>query len=221
MVCSPGTVPLILCFGDSLTAGYQSPAIGCPEIRETPYGSFLQALTGPRARIAVSGVCGELTAEMVLRFHRDVVAPAPGFVVILGGTNDLGWDRGPVEIMRNLLTMYEMALGAGIQPVAVTVPSIRVDLPRGGGEEEGRRWVTDHIERRAQLNRLIDDYGAKQGVAVVDLFAATAEPDTRMLAAAFSNDGLHLTTKGYRLLARLLYDQVFAPKLGQAEAPRR
>jgi lysophospholipase L1-like esterase len=30
------------------------------------------------------------------------------------------------------------------------------------------------------------------------------------LAAPYSNDGLHLTTAAYRLLARLLYDRVFA-----------
>jgi lysophospholipase L1-like esterase len=30
------------------------------------------------------------------------------------------------------------------------------------------------------------------------------------LSVPYSNDGLHLTTAGYRLLARLLYEQVFA-----------
>ena len=32
----------IICFGDSLTAGYQSPTHDIPYIRETPYGAFLQ-----------------------------------------------------------------------------------------------------------------------------------------------------------------------------------
>jgi lysophospholipase L1-like esterase len=30
---------------------------------------------------------------------------------------------------------------------------------------------------------------------------ATAEPQTSQLAATYSNDGIHLTTAGYRLLA--------------------
>jgi len=43
----------------------------------------------------------------------------------------------------------------------------------------------------------------------VDLFTATAESGSQRLAAPHSNDGLHLTTAGYELLARLLYEQVF------------
>jgi lysophospholipase L1-like esterase len=45
----------------------------------------------------------------------------------------------------------------------------------------------------------------------VDLFTATAEPEKLRLAERYSNDGLHLTTEGYRLLAELLYRQVFKP----------
>ena len=44
-----------------------------------------------------------------------------------------------------------------------------------------------------------------------DLFAATAEPETQQLAARYSNDGLHLTTAGYRLVAERLYQEVFCP----------
>src|SRR5919199_1487125 len=100
-----GGLSLIICFGVSLTAGYQSPTPGQPFVRETPYGGFLQELLGSRAQVAVSGICGELTGEMVLRFRRDVLQHAPGYVVILGGTNDLGRSARPEEIMRNLLKM--------------------------------------------------------------------------------------------------------------------
>ena len=208
--------PLIICFGDSLTAGYQSPGSGLPEGYDTPYGSFLQDMLGPRARVAISGICGELTGEMAMRFRQDVLVHGPSFVVVLGGTNDLGLNARPAEVMRNLLKMYESALGSGVQPVPVTVPSIRVEGLEGEGEGEGQRWVRDHIERRLTLNGLITDYCVKRGVACVDLFTATAEPGTRLLAAPYSNDGLHLTTHGYRLMATLLYEEIFAPKFTQA-----
>ncbi|MBI3604044.1 MAG: hypothetical protein HY205_06305 [Nitrospirae bacterium] len=207
---------MIICFGDSLTAGYQSPTSDFPAFRETPYGAMLQEELGPKARVAISGVCGELTGEMVLRFRRDVLAHAPAAVVVLGGTNDLGWNAAPAEIMRNLLKMYERALAAGIRPVAVTVPSIRhredvSPAPTGSAiDAEVRRWLDEHIARRQELNELIIDYCARRPVACVDLFAATAEPETLRLAEPYSNDGLHLTTEGYRLLADLLYRQVFA-----------
>jgi len=188
-------LPLIVCFGDSLTAGFQSPTPDCPDFLETPYGKFLGERLRDRARIQVSGVCGELTRDMIRRFERDVLCHKPAWTVILGGTNDLGWDILPSEIMRNLAAMYEQAMAAGIRVATVTVPSIR--------------GLDDHIPRRLELNRLIADYCAGKRLPCVDLFTATAEPGTQRLAEPYSNDGLHLTTAGYELLAQLLYEQVF------------
>jgi len=190
-----GPLPLIICFGDSLTAGFQSPTAECPDYQEMPYGRFLAERLGDRARVQISGVCGELTAEMVERFASDVVRHRPAWVVLLGGTNDLGWNLQPAEIIRNLTAMYEQAAKAGIRVAASTVPSIR--------------GCDDHIVRRHDLNALIADACAHWSLPCIDLFTATAEPDTHRLAAPYSNDGLHLTTAGYDLLARLLYEQVF------------
>jgi len=201
----------IVCFGDSLTAGFQSPTADNPHGIETPYGRFLQELTGPAVRVSVSGICGELTGEMTKRFRLAVLAHQPTHVVILGGTNDLGWNALPEDIMRNLLKMYELAAAAGIEPVPVTVPSIRVgdDLR----SEEGCRWFAAHLDRRHQLNTLILRYAESKRLVAFDLFAATAEPETQQLAARYSNDGLHLTTAGYRLVAERLYQEVFAAAL--------
>jgi lysophospholipase L1-like esterase len=197
----------IVCFGDSLTAGFQSPTPEDPLGRETPYGRFLQEWLGPTIEVQVSGICGELTGEMVMRFRQDVLEHQPTHVVLLGGTNDLGWNARPDDIMRNLLKMYELARAATIVPVPVTVPSVRVEV-RGGGPD-AQAWLAQHLERRRVLNGLIGDYAVSKQLAWVDLFTATADPETQQLAAPYSNDGLHLTTAGYRLLARLLYDAVF------------
>ena len=143
-----------------------------------------------------------------MRFRRDVLQHRPSHVVILGGTNDLGWNAEPADIMKNLVKMYELARASQTTPVPVTVPPIRVDV--AGEGPDAAAFIGRHLERRAELNGLITDYALSKGLAWIDLFSATAEPETRLLAAQFSNDGLHLTTAGYRLLARLLYDQVFA-----------
>lgn len=201
----------IVCFGDSLTAGFQSPTADNPQGTETPYGRFLQELTGPSVRVSVSGICGELTGEMALRFRSAVLVHQPTYVVILGGTNDLGWNAAPEDIMRNLLKMYELAAAAGITPVPVTVPSIR------GGDDlrsaEGRDWFAEHLDRRLQLNELVLRYAESKRLAAFDLFSATVEPATQQLAARYSNDGLHLSTAGYRLVAERLYQDVFAAPL--------
>jgi acyl-CoA thioesterase I len=204
---------VIICFGDSLTAGFQSPTPESPAGRETPYGRFLQEWLGSSTDVRVSGICGELTGEMAMRFRRDVLDHRPDHVVVLGGTNDLGWYARPDDIMRNLIKMYELARASAIVPVPVTVPSVRVEI--GGGGPEAEAWLTQHIERRRVLNGLIRDYAVSKHLPWVDLFTATADLETHQLAAPYSNDGLHLTTAGYRLLARLLYDQVFAKAVAE------
>lgn len=197
----------IICFGDSLTAGFQSPTPECPAGQETPYGLFLQERLGPGADVRISGICGELTSEMAMRFRHDVLQHRPGHVVVLGGTNDLGWNARPDDVIKNLIKMYELARAAEIIPVPVTVPSVRVDVIGGGPDAEA--WLEQHLARRRTLNGLIADYAASKNLVYVDLFTATADAETGQLAAPYSNDGLHLTTAGYRLLAALLFDQVF------------
>ena len=210
--------PLILCFGDSLTAGYQTPSPAHPHAEDQPYGQVLQERVGQRARVEISGVCGEVTGEMVLRFRSAVLDRRPQTVIILGGTNDLGWNAEPAEIMRNLTKMYELARAASIVPVPVTVPSIRVDL--GHDNPEAASWLAAHIHRRQRLNALIADYAGRKGLPYFDLFTATAEPESLLLAEPYSNDGLHLTTSGYHLFGRLLYEQLFfsAPAAPRATA---
>lgn len=207
---------LLICFGDSLTAGFQSPTRENPVGEETPYGHFLQEKLGGTVQVRVSGICGELTGEMVMRFRRDVLDHKPGYVPILGGTNDLGWNASPMEIMRNLVKMYEQALAAGGIPIPITVPSIRVEDAQCS--REGQEWLADHIARRGRLNTLIQEYAASKNIACVDLFAATADPDSRQLAEVYSNDGIHLTTAGYRLLAEQVA-QVVKPLLSRGVRP--
>lgn len=211
--------PLIVCFGDSLTAGYQTPRPAHPHGEETPYGQVLQERLGGRARVEISGICGEVTGEMLLRFRTAVLNRHPQTVIILGGTNDLGWNADPAEIMRNLTKMYELARAASILPVPVTVPSIRVEVGRDNPDDAS--WLAEHIQRRQRLNGLIADYAGRKGLAYFDLFTATAEPDSLLLAEPYSNDGLHLTTSGYHLFGRLLYEQLFsAPTVSHPTVPR-
>jgi acyl-CoA thioesterase-1 len=208
--------PLIICFGDSLTAGFQSPTGDNPTGRETPYGQFLQSVLGSGATVRTSGICGELTSEMVMRYRRDVLDHQPGYVPILGGTNDLGWNASPLEIMRNLAAMYEQTLAMGSVPIPVTVPSIRVE--DASGSREGLEWIADHLARRSQLNKLIQEYAGSNGLACVDLFAATVDPQSGQLAKPYSNDGIHLTTAGYRLFAEQVA-HILKLLLGQNRQP--
>ncbi|MBX3327552.1 MAG: GDSL-type esterase/lipase family protein [Nitrospira sp.] len=204
--------PLVICFGDSLTAGFQSPTRENPSGRDTPYGQFLPSYLDAAVEIRISGICGELTGEMVARFRRDVLEHRPNYVPILGGTNDLGWNASPQDIIVNLITMYDQVLAMGSLPIPVTVPSIRVE---GAAESrEGRAWVAEHLARRSQLNKLIQEYADTKCIACVDLFTATVDARNGQLAESYSNDGIHLTTAGYRMFAERVAI-ILKPRLAQ------
>jgi len=164
-----------------------------------PYTAFLKRMTGKMQEVRSGnleieflnrGIVGELTEDMADRFDRDVLGTRPDAVIILGGSNDLGWGLEPKTIAGNLLQMTDGALSQGIQPVACTVPSVR-------GFDEG-------IRPRLQLNGLIKKQSQDRGVVCVDLFSATSDSVGRLMED-YSNDGLHLSASGYEAMADALF----------------
>jgi lysophospholipase L1-like esterase len=178
----------ITTFGDSLTVGYQSP------YQPTPYASFLLPLLPEDTTIAIAGVSGETTSDMLFRFDRDVLKNPPDLVIILGGTNDLGWGIPIGQILKNLSQMYHQALAAKVIPMACTLPSIL------GADE--------FIPPRIDLNQKIEQEAEALHIPSVDFFKATADPDGRLLEA-YSSDGLHLNSRGYEKMAQVVYETNF------------
>lgn len=210
---TPDSSLVIVCFGDSLTAGYQvNGPTGMPE-PDAPYGYFLQQWLGNRGKVSVSGICGELTQDMVTRFPRDVVTSKPHYAVILGGTNDLGWDISPEIIHQNLIKMYRMALDAGIQPIGVTVPSL---CPEQAGDSFSLTpssipsWIQEHVDRRIVLNCALRESCHSLNIRCVDLFRETSEGPFQLLMKSYSSDGLHLNTEGYKQFARIVWREIFS-----------
>jgi len=192
---------LIIAFGDSLTVGYQSPTDDEELPQPVPYTNFLgkkveellhKRSAGFRVELLNRGIVGELTDDMVDRFGRDVLGPLPDAVIILGGSNDLGWGMEPPSVAENLAGMYDEALKNRIRPVACTVPSVR-------GYDEG-------VQPRLRLNELIKRHSGALGIACVDLFTATADSAGR-LRGEYSNDGLHLSPLGYETLAEAIFSE--------------
>ena len=208
-----------------MTLGYQSPTFRAPFVENTPYGTYLQEWLGKKGVVLVQGVCGETTQDMRLRFQENVLDYRPQVAIILGGTNDLGLGLSPATVMANLSFFYEQALVHGVLPVAVTVPSLR-DVVGQDQNDEGKEcqvlplitpMVMHAIASREILNRLIKDLSREQQIPVVDWFAETCEVDTQALAPEYSNDGLHLNTRGYKKLAELVWKQVLEDLLKKEE----
>jgi len=192
---------LIVAFGDSLTVGYQSATHDDEFPRPVPYTTSLSREVGEmlrkgtvalRVEILNRGIVGELTEDMVNRFGYDVLGPRPDAVIILGGSNDLGWGMEPSSVAENLAGMYDEALQNRICPIACTVPSVR-------GYDEG-------IQPRLRLNGLIKKRSETLGIKCVDLFTATGDSAGR-LRERYSNDGLHLSPLGYEAMAEAIFSQ--------------
>ncbi len=212
----------LICFGDSLTAGYQSVGIGGQVSADTPYGVFLQTWLGSSGTVTVTGICGEMTKDMIDRFARDVVCHHPTTVVILGGTNDLGCGFTPSSILENLKNLYQQAQDSGIQAVGVTVPSLCASdevlmISREMSEvvnQDIPPWIQSHIDHRRTLNRMIQETCTTMEMECVDLFSGTSEGPQGLLAPVYSNDGLHLSTLGYERFAELVWQVLFEKRLG-------
>jgi len=196
----------VVALGDSLTVGFQSFGLFGNTEMSTPYTDFLLGHVRrdfPASSLSVEiinrGVVGELSEQILARFDSDVIRLSPRVVIILGGSNDLGWGIAPQEVFSNLREMYELSLRNEILPIACTVPSIL-------GFDAG-------IPSRITLNKLIQEHCRKSEIRCVDLFTATADLATGRLDSRYSADGLHLSTDGYRKMGDTVYEEGLRPIL--------
>ncbi|MFH0748824.1 MAG: GDSL-type esterase/lipase family protein [Candidatus Bathyarchaeota archaeon] len=184
----------IVAFGDSLTVGYRShgkPIPYCKVLESMVSKMLSQAEMELHFRIFNRGINGDLTKNMLSRFQRDVVGLKPTYVIILGGSNDLGWNLSVKFIFSNLKKMFEEALKNSIEPIACSVPSIL--------------GFDELIPPRQELNQMIEHYCHQAHLFFVDLFAVTADPVTQRLREEYSDDGLHLTERGYLIVAEAIF----------------
>jgi acyl-CoA thioesterase I len=199
----------IVALGDSLTVGESEfelsdsgQATSYPKYLETLVENHLRTLRSDvKVNVLNRGINGDLTSGMLERFSRDVVDEKANYVIILGGTNDLGWGFDPTMIAHNLTTMYGAALNAGIVSVACSVPSIL--------------GFDELIPPRLKLNRMIRTEAEQRSIPFVDFFTATADSQTNRLSEDYSADGLHLTTKGYQQMGKCLFDKWLRAVLDQ------
>ena len=196
---------LVVAFGNSLTAGYQSPTSGSPLPKMTPYTDYLKKMIDTALEkinklkllnviFYNKGISGELTGDMLRRLDSDVLSIKPSYAAILGGSNDIGWSIEIEEIMDNLTQMYDDSSSAGIEVIACTSIIGPETL----------------IKPRLKLNELIKDYSFDNEIVCVDLFTSTVIPGTNKLDKKYSSDGLHLNTAGYIKMAETIFEQAFS-----------
>lgn len=143
------------------------------------------------------GVSGDTSDEVVKRLQ-SVIDLRPDAVIMLAGTNDLGWRRSDEYIVRNLETIL-CDLRKNLPDARILIHSV---TPR-------EREYADTIR---SVNRHLWQFAPTQKAAYLDLWPALAEPDGE-ISPKYSEDRLRLNEAGYEAWLRELrpaIDELFA-----------
>jgi lysophospholipase L1-like esterase len=144
------------------------------------------------------GIDGQTTPEMLVRFRQDVIDLHPKVVVVLAGTNDIAGVTGPTlneDIEANYASMAELTRAHRIRIVFASV--LPVHNYTHDAEESFALRPRDRI---LALNKWLRDYCAKNRLVYLDYFGALVD-ERGMLKRALSDDGLHPTDAGYKIMA--------------------
>ena len=142
------------------------------------------------------GIGGQTTPQMLVRFRADVVALHPRVVVILAGTNDIAGNTGPstLEMIEdNLASMSEIAMANGIRVVLSSILPV-FDYPWRPGLTPAPKIMA--------VNAWMKAYAARVGATYLDYHTAMAD-ERQGLPKSLSNDGVHPTEAGYKVMAPL------------------
>lgn len=143
------------------------------------------------------GISGQTTPQMLGRFRQDVIALKPKVVVIMGGTNDIAGNTGPMTLEQtedNLASMAELAAAHQIRVVLCSVTPA-FDYPWQPGLLPAPKILT--------LNAWIKHYAAENGFVYVDYHSAMKDSRDGT-PSNLSHDGVHPLPAGYALMAPLV-----------------
>ena len=143
------------------------------------------------------GKSGQVTAQMLERFERDVIASAPQTVVFCGGTNDIAQNKGYVsnkQIVKNIKQMVRSAEKAGIEVVLCTLlPAARYPW----------RKEIEPVESIRDVNRRIARLAKCRNRKLIDFYTPFAAADGS-LPEKYSKDGVHPNSECYTIMESIL-----------------
>ena len=115
----------IICFGDSLTFGYQVS-------RDEKWHVIVEKMTG--IQMINRGVSGDTTEGMINRIQKQVFAAKPDGVILMGGYNDIFFNCAWEQAALNMITMVEQSRAHGLLVVVAIPPpiSLPVTFKEGG-----------------------------------------------------------------------------------------
>ena len=185
----------VLCIGDSLTSGMTIS-------KDFPYSSFLSRSFSQHT-FDNAGVGGDEAVSYPPRLSRTLKEAAAKYrgaydaVIIWGGTNDVRLQSSSLkEIAGALQACIDISFEEGVEHVVVlTIMEMECETAGGGGIMKRREALNEEIRRFKTMN--------SHRVVIVDVAQEiqyhTLDSDGER--QTLWCDGLHLTRKGYSMVA--------------------
>ena len=188
----------ILCFGDSLTAGYHSWGT-----EYSPYAIRLkqrleQRFPSREFQIVVDGLPGDavIDGQYLLRLESRLTnSNSFDWIIMMGGTNDIGWGRSCEAIYEALQEIWTEAIESGAKVLALTVPASRICATQRG------------MQLIQGLNTAILGHGEEK-FWTTDVCTQLPWPNEADEQDRVWDDGLHFTPAGYRMVGDLVADKI-------------
>jgi alpha-L-fucosidase len=147
-----------------------------------------------------SGIGGQTSPQMLVRFRADVINLNPKAVVIMAGTNDIAGNTGLISIentAENIFSMAEIAMANNIAVyICSTLPAI--DFLWSPGLEPASKIV--------KLNTILKSYCKENGLTYVDYYAAMVDADGGLKVPEYTaaNDLVHPNLEGYKVMEEII-----------------
>lgn len=186
----------LLIIGDSLVTGYGLPDgkgwldLVCEESSEY---------------IENKGVNGDTTADILNRFHEDVIMHSPKTVFILAGTNDALAGRTANYIYNNVQEMIRQCINNGITPIILLPPFLNVETAIKD-DPSLKETLESSANTLKRFRRLIEDYCTDEHIDTIDFNRAFIGSDIEENPEKYYIDGIHLTEFAHRKITdKFLY----------------
>jgi lysophospholipase L1-like esterase len=121
-------------------------------------------------------------------------------VVILGGTNDIAGNTGPIAIEgieANYASLAELARASGIRLIFSSIMPVHDYTP-----QSQNFFAQRDPAKILALNAWLKNYCSSNGLTYLDYFSAMVD-DQGLLRKDLAADGLHPNDAGYRIMAPL------------------
>lgn len=208
---------IFLCLGNSLTAGYPgydpapdgiSKGYGnpksqyefwlknlCLEYLEKKLGTLDNEIANGLLFIN-KGIPGELTSNFLRRIDFDLlkISPKPTYSIIIGGTNDLGWNVANEKIFGNIKELHTISRDFGILTIGGTIPPVRTEHSFGS-----------YKKRKIELNQMLQSFFTENEIPFANLYNGMMDDEGNLIKECAYVDGLHFSVEGYKQMGKVIF----------------